>query len=86
MLQGQDLAAIDSKRSCYYTLSTDVKNQNVSLNIFSLAKDYKMTAVPMPGFVPSPTPSLGEGVAVDPTDGTIILMGHDAKRAGRHSI
>ena len=86
MLQMQDLAAIDSKRSRYYTLSRNVRNKNVSLNVFSLAKDYKMTAVPMPGFLPSPSPDLGQGVAVDPTDGTIILMGHDAKRAGRHSI
>lgn len=86
MLEMQDLCAIDSNRSRYYTMGVDVHNKNVSLRVFSFAADYTMKIVPLPEIMPSQTPGLGEGVTVNPTDGTIILMGHDAARAGHHSI
>jgi hypothetical protein len=86
MLEAQDVSAIDPNRSRVYTLSTDPQNTNVSLTIFELTPGYKMRMVPLPMMVPSLTPGLGQGVAVSPIDGTIILMGHDATRSGHHSI
>ena len=82
-LEAQELSAIDAKRGRYYTMGVDTTNQTntVVMVVWNLAdgKISKKVALPFAG---EPFVGIGEAIDVDPTDGTIIVMGHDSSRGG----
>ena len=86
-LEAQELSAIDAKRGRYYTMGVDTTNQTntVVMVVWNLAdgKISKKVALPFAG---EPFVGIGEAIDVDPTDGTIIVMGHDSSRGGHHAV
>ena len=86
-LYAQELSAIDAKRGRYYTMGVDTTNQTntVVMVVWNLAdgKISKKVALPFAG---EPFVGIGEAIDVDPTDGTIIVMGHDSSRGGHHAV
>ena len=82
-LEAQELSAIDAKRGRYYTMGVDTTNQTntVVMVVWNLAdgKISKKVALPFAG---EPFVGIGEAIDVDPTDGTIIVMGTTAARSG----
>ena len=45
-----------------------------------------MTSGKMTELGGEPFVGIGEAIDVDPTDGTIIVMGHDSSRGGHHAV
>lgn len=84
-LEAQELSAIDSKRSKYYTMGVNKTTGDVDLCIWSLTTGFKEQTIKLP-FKSSPLVGVGEALDVDPVDGTIILMGHDPSRDEHHCV
>ena len=85
-LMSQELSAIDVKRSRYYTVGVNKTGNRVNLVAWSLDSGHQVRQVELPFFVSSVFVGMGEALDVDPTDGTVIVMGHDASRGGSHCV
>ena len=84
-LDAQELSAIDVKRGKYYTAGVNRTTNKVNLCVWSLGSGHKEKQVELP-FESSALVGVGEAIDVDPTDGTIIAMGHDKSRGGHHCV
>ena len=76
---------IDSSRGRYYTAGVNATTHKVNLCVWSLKGGYKVACRDLP-FESSVFVGTGQALNVDPTDGTIIVMGHDPTRGGHHAI
>ena len=85
ILEAQELSAIDTKRSVYYTMGVNQTSNAVELFAWSIGSGYHIKSVKLP-FVSSALVGLGQALNVDPEEGTIIVMGHDPTHAGHHAI
>ena len=94
-LEAQELSAIDTALSRYYTMGVNSTSGAVELFVWSLDSYEGRVRTQPPGhaikgvllpFKSSPLVGVGQALSVDPTDSTIIAMGHDPKRAGHHCI
>ena len=84
-LDAQELSAIDASRQRYYTVGVNQSSKEVNLCIWSLTSGIKERSIKLP-FYSSPLVGFGEAIDVDPTDGTIVLMGHDPTRSMHHTV
>jgi len=84
-LESQELSAIDAKRARYYSAGVNSTTNKVNLCVWSLSAGHKERQVELP-FESSVFVGVGEALNVDPTDGTIIVMGHDPSRGGHHCL
>ncbi len=84
-LEAQELSAIDSNRQRYYSMGVNRTGDVVNLCVWSLKSGHREQQIPVP-FTSSLFVGVGEALAVDPVDGTIVLVGHDPTHDGHHTV